>query len=83
MQVFRYVLEAFFSILIVSLLMYFSNKLFMKKFNVATSSIFSFVVIGLFLFLLAPYTISFPQATLFYLPILIFWLLYNLARSET
>jgi len=81
-MIFIYILEWFFSFIIIGIFYYFLIKLFKKKFNPITSVIFSFIFIGIFSFLIAPYLITFSNPSYIYVPFLIFWFIFNLIKAN-
>jgi len=74
------VLEFILTFLIIGALNFGLNFLFLKKFNLITAAIFSFVVLGFFVFLTAPYLISYKYPSLIYLPPLLFWFIFTLVK---
>jgi len=82
MQIVIYLLEWIGSFFVIWLMNIGSMYLFRKKFNLITSAIFTFMAVGLIVFLTAPYLISFSEPALFYLPFLIFWFVVNLRKAN-
>jgi hypothetical protein len=78
MKIFIYIVEWIVSFFAIFGMYYLMMFLFKKKFNPITAAIFGFVVVGLFVFLVAPYIISFPNSALVYTPSLLFWFVYFL-----
>ena len=73
MKIVVYMLEWIISFFVIWGIYFLLFYLFRKKFNPITAAIFGFIIVGLFVFLVAPYIISFPNATYVYAPSLFFW----------
>ncbi|NGX34428.1 MAG: hypothetical protein K1060chlam1_00781 [Candidatus Anoxychlamydiales bacterium] len=56
------------------------NNLLRKKLSPIMSSIFTFVIIGLFCFLISPYLITFTYPSLIYLPIAFFFFVLTIVK---
>ena len=82
MQILIYVIEWVISFFVIWGIFYLSVFLFRRKFNPITSVVLSFIIIGFFVFLIAPYLISFPKPSYIYTPFLIFWLIYFLYKAN-
>lgn len=82
MKVLIYILEWFISFFVIGGL-YFLIAYFLKKqVNQITAAIFGFAFVSIFVFLIAPYVISFPNPTVVYTPSLIFWFVYFLYKAN-
>ena len=76
-----FLLEFIISFFVIWGLYYLSIYLFSKKFNKITSIVFSFISIGLLVFLISPYLISFSYPAWIYLPSSIFWFVFYLYKN--
>jgi hypothetical protein len=82
LKTFIYGLEWVITFLVIWLLFKGGIYLFRKKFNVITSAIFTFVVVGLLLFLTSHYFLSFPNPAYIYMPFMIFLLIINILKIK-
>ncbi len=82
MKYFIYLVEWVVSFLVIWLVFKGFMYLFRKKFNRVTSTIFSFAIIGMLLFLTSHYFLSFPRPAVIYLPFLIFLLIINVVKIK-
>ena len=82
MTVFIYILEWVISFFVIWGLYYLTFFLFKKKFNPITAAIFTFIIVSLFVFLLFPYIISFPETAWVYGPSLFFWFIYYIYEAN-
>ena len=80
MKILVYIVEWIITCIVIGLLNWGMNYLFRKKLNKITAAIFSFVLIGLFVFLFSSYLLSFPEPEIFYLPILLFFFIFTLVE---
>jgi hypothetical protein len=80
MKIFIYILEFVISFIAIFFLFYFLKKIFLKKFNEITSIIFTFLSLGFFFFLLAPYIYTFFYPEFVYFPALLIALIYYLYK---
>ena len=81
MLYFIYFVEWVISFLAIWGLNWVSRYFFLKKFNEVTTAIFSFISVGIFSFIVAPYFISFPNPAILYLPFLFLFLIIDLKKS--
>ena len=80
MEIFRYVLEWTFGMAFAYGAYWGCKQLFSMKFNQVTSIVFSFLLVSLICYLLAPYVVDFPIRWLIYFPLLIILGIYDVMK---